>query len=114
MTRAGAMRHRVAFDAPVEVRTDTGGFSKTWQEQFFTRAGFQFLRGGEGVQAARLAGNQVIVATIRSHAAAKAVTPGYRMRDRRTGVVYNVRTVEPNKEKPEQYLDVMAESGVAT
>jgi hypothetical protein len=32
------------------------------------------------------------------------------MRDKRTGTVYNIRAIEPNREKPRQYLDFLCES----
>jgi hypothetical protein len=32
------------------------------------------------------------------------------MRDKRTGTVYNIRAIEPNRVKPRQYLDFLCES----
>lgn len=112
--QGGPLHERVAFEAYTSTDDGYGGQVQAWAEVFQTRARFQYLRGGESVQASRLAGNQVIVATIRNSSAAALVNTEYRMRDVRSGKVYNVRNVEPNKDQPRQYIDVMAESGVAT
>lgn len=105
------MHEVVAFDAPTSAPDGYGGTEVGWAEQFETRAHFLYLRGGETVQAARLAGKQPIVATIRASDAARAVSPGYRLRDVRRGVEYNVRAVVETEDR--QFIEVTAESGVA-
>lgn len=105
------MHEIVAFDAPTSAPDGYGGVEVGWSEQFETRAHFLYLRGGETVQAARLAGKQPVVATIRANDAARAVSTGYRMRDVRRGVEYNVRAAVETDDR--QHIEVTAESGVA-
>lgn len=73
-------------------------------------ANFRFLRGGEVVQSARLEGRQPVVVTIRSSAAAKLITPEWRMRDLRTGTIYAIRTCPPPG--LEGIIELTCESGV--
>jgi hypothetical protein len=101
---------RVAFDLMLKSGDGFGGKTKTPDEQFVTRATFTFLRGGEEVQAGRLVGKQVIVATVRRSYDALRVKRDWQMRDTRTGTAYNIRAIEPNRENPRQYLDFLCES----
>ena len=71
-----------------------------------------FLRAGEAVMAARLQGQVTVVATIYSTTATRQITPAWRMRDVRTGEVYNVRSVIPSDDR--HCLEVTAQRGVAT
>lgn len=104
---------RVAFDRNVPVPDGQGGNRKDWVEQFQNRAHFRYLRGGESVIAARLAGTQPVVVTIPAHQAARGITPEWRMRDVRTGVIYNIRTI-PVPSDDRRWLEITAESGVPT
>lgn len=101
---------RVAFDKMLKSGDGFGGKTKTPNEQFVTRAAFIFLRGGEEIQAGRLVGKQAVVATVRRSADALLVKRGWQMRDKRTGTVYNIRAIEPNRVKPREYLDFLCES----
>ena len=91
------MIERVALDAPDGADDGFGGKSDDWAEQFRTRAGFIFLRGGEKIQAGRLSGSQSVVATIRKSTRSEAIKGTWRMRDLSTGRVYMVRSIEPNR-----------------
>lgn len=104
---------RVAFDEPILGAKDGfGGRNREFQEQFSTRAGFVFLRSGEKVQAGRLAGSHTIAATIRRSSSSLRIRSDWQMRDRSSGEVYNVRSVEPNKKRPRLFLDVLCETAV--
>lgn len=83
---AAALRHKVAFDRPVAVPDALGGKSVTWSEAHVTGAEIIFQKGGEAVQAARLAGRQVFKIKIRTCEDARAIGVGYRMRDVRRGL----------------------------
>lgn len=107
----GQMQASLAFDEPVQIPDGSGGTNASWAERYACRAKIRYLRGGETVQAARLAGRQPVVVSIRRCAAAEAITPAWRMRDARSGTIYNIRTVVPSDDR--RWLEVTAESGVA-
>ena len=101
----------VAFDRPTAAADGSGGTEIGWTEMHACRAAFLWLRGGETVQAARLTGRQPVVVTIWNCAAAREITPDWRMRDARSGTVYNVRTIVPSDDRAT--LELTCESGVA-
>jgi SPP1 family predicted phage head-tail adaptor len=106
---------RVVFEAPMKVDDGHGGKVQGWtpeNEALKLWAKFRYLRGGETVQAARLAGRQPVVVTVRASARSKAIQTSWRMRDLRSGEVYNVRTA-PVPTDDRQYLEITAEGGVA-
>lgn len=107
----GDLIEAVAFDALTGTPDGSGGVTQAWQEQFSTRAAFRYLRGGESVIAARLAGSQPVVVTIRAQDAARQITPEWRMRDTRRGTAYNIRAIIPSDDR--KFLEITAESGVA-
>ena len=109
--RAGSLYERVAFDAPTYTPDGSGGQDRTWEQQFDCRAHFRWLRSGEAVQAARLDGRQPVVTTIRASAASRQITSDWRMRDARTGTVYNIRSIVPTDDRA--YLELLCEAGVA-
>ncbi|WP_455918851.1 head-tail adaptor protein [Ensifer canadensis] len=72
------------------------------------------MRGGEGVQAARLTGTQPYIVRIRSCAASRDVTPGWRAVDARNDKrVLNIRTVT-NPDQKNGWLELLVDDGVAT
>ncbi len=106
---------RVAFDAPKPQPDGYGGTVEAWSDPasaYECRADFHFMRGGETVTAARLASRQPMIVRIRASTAARQITPEWRMRDLRTGRIYNVRTIEPTRDR--QFIEMMVEGGVAT
>lgn len=81
---------------------------------FTTAAELIPLRGGEPVQAARLVGVQPYTVRIRSCAAARDVTPSWRIVDARNASrVMNIRTVT-NPDQKNAWLDLLVDDGVAT
>ncbi|AHD09533.1 head-tail adaptor protein [Phaeobacter gallaeciensis] len=104
------LTERVAFEELVGTDDGFGGKDWTPVERLRARAFFQFLRGGESVQAARLTGRQTIVATIRQSPPALAIKTKWQMRDIGKGITYDIRAIEPNRDKPRQYLDIVCES----
>lgn len=105
---------RVAFDKRQAVTDDYGVTSGDFQEQFIVPAGYVFLMGGEGVQAARLAGTQPVVIRVRESTQTRLIEPAWRARDARSGVTYNVKSVMPAPgSRPHTYLDVLATAGEA-
>lgn len=108
---AGAMIWSVAFDAPVPTDDGYGGATTAWQERHCCPAEIVFLKGGEGVQAARLSGRQPVIIKVRVCSAAAAITTDWRARDRRSGVAYNIRDKKITPDR--MFFEMMAESGVA-
>ncbi len=108
---AGSLYHSVTFSVMTEVPDGNNGFDLV-PVDFTTRAHIRFLRGGETVQAARLQGKQPVVVTVRRSSKTLQVTPDAKMKDARTGVLYNIRAVVPTENR--QFIEITAESGVAT
>ncbi|WP_282076310.1 phage head closure protein [Epibacterium ulvae] len=101
---------RVEFHSPLEERDRLGGRKPRWNSEFPTRAAFQYLRGGEKVLAGRIAGTQTLIATIRKSDLSDGVENSWMMLDRATGKEYAIRGIEPNRDKPRQYLDILCET----
>lgn len=99
----------VTFYSPAPGSDGYGGQVDGWQEEFSARANFRFLRGGETVQAARLAGMQPAVVTVRASADAARVRPAWKLTDR-AGADFNIRSVVRSDDR--LYLEITAESGV--
>lgn len=108
---AGKLDRRVAFDRPEGVNNGQGGTMMGWHEQHRCWAAMTFLRGGETVMAARLSGKQPVVVTIRTCLAARAIGTNWRLRDVRTGEIYNIRSIVPSNNRA--FIELTCESGVA-
>jgi len=122
----GLLTRRVAFDAPAPGDDGHGGIVTGWtgtEAEIQAWAHFRHLRGSETVIAARLAGRQPIVVTIRATVAARAIGADWRMRDLDagdwasgdvwTGPVYNLRQA-PVPGQSRQWLELLVEGGVPT
>lgn len=109
---AGRLRESVAFDSPTSAPDGYGGTEDGWSEEHACRAEFIHQRGNEAVDAARLTGSQIYKVKIRSNAESRAILAGWRMRDVRRSVVYNIRSVDSVTDR--QWVWLQAESGVAT
>lgn len=108
---SGALIQSVGF---FERDGDEDGMGNTvaaWVERFKTRSQFIPLRGGETVLAGRLQGRETIVARVRVSKHSQAVTSSWMMRDLRTSISYNVRSIE--REVNRQFISFTCESGVA-
>ena len=101
----------VIFDAPSETPDGYGGVEIGWSPQFSDRAHILYLRGGEAVQTARLQGRQPVVLTVRNHNETQLVTTDWRVRNERTGTVYNIRAIVPSDDR--RFFEITCESGVA-
>lgn len=111
---AGELRERVAFER--RAVADDGFGNETageFGEAFRVAARIKPARGGETVQAARLAGRQPVVVTVRCSSDTRRVTTDWRVRDVRAGVIYNIRSIV-NPDERGAYFDMECEAGVAT
>lgn len=114
MANIGKLNRRVEFDAPKKVKDGHGGIKNGFADDADATkvwANFRYLRGGETVQAARLAGRQPIVVTVRSSSQSKVVDTSWRMRDS-DGEIYNIRS-GPVPSDDRLYLEFTVEGGVA-
>tara|TARA_R110002049_G_scaffold23545_10_gene83651 strand:- start:39849 stop:40196 length:348 start_codon:yes stop_codon:yes gene_type:complete len=114
MKGAGSLTQSVCFDAPVAAPDGRGGIETTWgtdDDAYKCRAEFIYSRGSEAVDAARLQGRAIYKVKIRSSAAARAITPDWRMRDRRRNATYNIREVDAITDRA--WIYIVVEGGVS-
>lgn len=101
------MIDRLAFDAPAGTETDgLGGTKPLWAEQFQQRVTIIYLRGGEAVEGARLAGRPVYKIKMRQSSGARLITTDWLARDVRRGNVYNITEVDAITDRLWVYLVV--------
>lgn len=108
---AGDLYYRVAFDRRQDLNDGYGNFVAGWQEQFQCRAAYRHLRGGEGVMASRLEGKHTQVITVRASSQTWQITTDWRVRDVRTGEVFNIRDVTVETDRA--FIGLLCERGVA-
>ena len=110
MPAIGAMLDRYAFQREGEPvgAADQGEFA----DVFSCAAQTVYLRGGEGVQAARLQGEQPVVITIRTCTQARQVDNTWRIVDARDrSRVFNITGVEQNA-VDRGFIDILAKRAV--
>lgn len=96
--RAGLLRERVLLQQ--RAADANGDPTGAWITQFVCSARIQYLRGGERVQEGRLQGEQPTVISVRSCAATRAVTDGWRVVDRiDASRVWDIKAVEPDERR---------------
>lgn len=108
---AGVMLERIALDRPVQAPDAHGGVETGWQQVAEAKAAVRHLRAGETVLAGRLAGTLTIVVTIYATELTRQATPAWRMRDLRSGEIYNIRSIIPTDDR--RNLEITVQSGVA-
>lgn len=114
MLGAGKLDRRLRFETRETISDEYGNeIAGPWVLQFTEAAKRVWLRGGETVMAARLQSRQPVIITIRNSERARAVTADWRAVDTRDGRVYNLRE-NPKESDNRGYLEMLAESGVAT
>lgn len=113
MQPAGELRDRVTFEERIIESDEMGGTQGTFSEQFTIAARIRYRFGGEQVMAARLAGRQPAIITVRQSSDTLRITTDWRARDIRTGDIFNVRSVaDPDGKRHD--LDLLCEKGVDT
>lgn len=113
MMDIGKMDYLVVFEEPTTVEDEYGNTTGGWGNPVTAAAAFMFLRGGETVQASRLAGHQPIVVTVHDTSQTRSVNTSWRLRNARTGEIYNIRS-GPVPTDNHQFVEFTVESGVAT
>lgn len=110
--RAADLRDRVSFDQ--RALDDNNARQGPWVEEVGPLfAQITWLRGGEQVLSDRLEGRQPVVITIRRSAATSRIGVGWRVRDVRRGLTFNITGVSPAKADPLGGYDVLATTGGA-
>lgn len=115
MPRAGELRESITFQSREEVDDGYGNqVSGDWADQFTVAANFKPLRGTETVMAARLAGSQPYVVTVRQSELTRQVRPEWRFIDaRNTGREFNIRAIH-DPDGRNAWFEILAVEGVAT
>lgn len=112
--RAGRLRQKLHFQQRLPREDEYGNTVEDFQTVFTDAAEFIPLRGGEGVQAARLTGVQPYIVRVRSSTRTRAVTSDWQMVDARSGKVFAITTPPTDPDQKNAWLDIMATDGVAS
>lgn len=107
-SRMRKLTERLHFQSP---NPDAQGSQDGWNEGFTTAGGYDRLRGGEQVQGRRLEGVKPTIITIRNHSNSQTIGTDWKVTDRRTGEVFNIRSIERTPDRG--HFEILAESGVA-
>lgn len=112
MTQPGELREVIDLQARTVIDDGYGNeVAGPYETVWSAPARIQILRGTETVIAARLAGTQTLAITIRWQPAVADLTADWRAVNARTGVTYNLRSIEPDERRA--WVNILAESGVA-
>jgi SPP1 family predicted phage head-tail adaptor len=115
-TGAGDLRHTVVWAEPTGTADEYGNELTSWADRFTVHAQITPRLGGETVEAARLEGRQPVIVRVRYSPDTKLIRTNWRATDQHSGIAYNVRAVvdpEMGGAQHGQWIDVLAESGVA-
>ena len=113
---AGALRYRLKFSERNDVSDEYGNPATGWIDRFTVAANITARLGGETVEAARLAGRQPVILTVRRTSDTRQITTEWKATEVETGTEFNIRTaVDPDigTTNHGMYIDMLAETGVA-
>lgn len=110
---AGSLSERIGFEAEVEGDDGYGGVIIGWQEVFIEPARREPRVGSEPVIASRLQGIQPFTMTVRSNERTRTITPAWRARNKRSGVVYAIKSVV-NIDERNQWIELLVVQGEAS
>lgn len=82
-----------------------------WKDKFTVWGGIQFMRGGESVIAARLTARQPAILTTRDSAQARTIGPADRVKNARTGEIFNIREQPRASRDNRGFLEFLVEAG---
>jgi head-tail adaptor len=115
MPAIGAMRARVTFEVKTEQDGPGGGVRSAWVRQFTRWARVIPQRGGEEVQAQRLAGVQPVLIIVRNDSDTQKITPDWRAVETVRGGkkrYYALKTAE-DMERCGEFITCQAVAGAA-
>ena len=110
---AGSLSERIGFEAEVEGDDGYGGVVVGFAEQFVEPARLDPRVGSETVIASRLQGLQPYTMTVRSNERTRTITPAWRARNKRTGVVYAIKAAV-NIDERNQWVELLVVRGEAS
>lgn len=112
----GALRYRLKFAERDTVEDEYGNPSSGWLDRFTVAGNITARLGGETVEAARLAGRQAVILTVRRSPDTRLITTDWKAVEVESGTEFNIRSaVDPfvGDGGHGLYIDMLAETGVA-
>ncbi|WP_421440718.1 head-tail adaptor protein [Agrobacterium tumefaciens] len=109
---AGSLSERIGFEAEVEGDDGYGGVVVGFAEQFVEPARLEPRVGSEPVIASRLQGLQPYSMTVRSNERTRTITTAWRALNKRTGVVYAIKSAV-NIDERNQWIELLVVQGEA-
>lgn len=113
---AGSLRYRITFAERDTVQDEYGNPSTGWVDRFTVSANITAKVGTEAVEAARLAGRQPVILTVRRSADTRLVTTDWKATELDSGTEFNIRTaIDPfiGDSQHGHWIEMIAETGVA-
>jgi SPP1 family predicted phage head-tail adaptor len=110
---AGELRERVTFQQRSYQSDGYGNSEGDFGDAFTVAARIKPARGAESIQAARLAGREPVVITVRYSSDTAEIRTEWRAYDARSQKYYNIRSIV-NPDEHKAYLDLECDGGVAT
>jgi SPP1 family predicted phage head-tail adaptor len=110
MTTAGDLRERVELQSLVTVPDGAGGSSQSWETVLTAAAAIKVLKAGEEVMQGRLASTQTLVVTIRNQPALADAATTWKLKNVRTGKLYNIKSITPDVRKA--WVDILCQTDV--
>lgn len=115
MTGAGELRETIGFFERPAARDSWGNSQGEFPSSpaFQRRAKIAPRFSGEPVLAARLAGQETAAITVRRCAAVLAVDTSWRIKDMRSGKIWEIKSGPVDPDGGRQWLEFLCQSGVA-
>lgn len=113
MIAPGDLREKIIFQQRSYQSDGYGNQQGDFYDMFTVAADITPARGAETIQAARLAGKEPVVITVRYSSQTSQIRTEWRAYDERSGKYYNIRSIV-NPDKRKQYLELECDAGVAT
>ena len=113
---AGSLRYRLKFSERDNTEDEYGNVSTGWTDRFIVSGSITAKVGGENVDAARLAGRQPVILTVRRSAETRQVTTDWKATEIESGREFNIRTaIDPFIGDGQHgfWIEMIAETGVA-
>jgi head-tail adaptor len=113
---AGALRYRLKFSERDSVEDEYGNIGLAWVDRFTVSGNITAKVGGESVDAARLAGRQPVIISVRRTPDTRQITTDWKATEVESGTELNIRTaIDPfiGDSQHGLWLELIAESGVA-
>ena len=106
---AGELRSRLIFQRRAE--GFSGDRTGAWATEFGRRSKLMFLRGGEGVLAQRIEGQQPTVVVVRACPETRAIDNSWRAVDRATRQIYDLSSTTETDDRAWIEILAVAKSG---